>query len=190
MRASLTTANRNAIRTEKKNKMNETIKTETLETEFVSPETCVFFEAANGFLGVTLNGTRYGRVILTRALPLSAPDSYISISDVDKNELGIIRSVADFSETQQTLIKNELSVRYYCPVLSGIESIKEKMGHFYFDVTIGGKKKSFTVRDISKSIRMNDKHVDITDMDGNRYRINDLSAIPKKSRRMLEPYIY
>ena len=64
------------------------------------------------------------------------------------------------------------------------------MGHFYFDVMIGEHKKSFTVKDLSKSVRQNGGHVDITDMDGNRYRIPALSEISPKSRRMIEPYLY
>lgn len=161
-----------------------------MQTQFVTPESCVFFEAANGFLGATINGDRYGRVILIRALPLSDPAQYISIADVSRKELAMIRSVSDFSKAQQKLIESELSLRYFCPTVTQIISIKEKMGHFYFDVRIGEKKKSFTVKDISKSVRLIDGHVDLTDMDGNRYRIRDLSEISPKSRRMLEPYLY
>ena len=161
-----------------------------LKTEFVSPEDCEFFETEYGFLGVTLRGKTYRRVILTRALPLTAPDEYLCISDVDKNEIGIIKNADDFSAEQQTLIRKELSLRYYCPLISEIIGIKEKMGHFYFDVKIGEQKKSFTVRDISKSVRQLDNGVSIIDMDANRYLIPDFSAIPAKSRRMLEPYLY
>ncbi len=167
-----------------------TISPETLKTEYVSPETCVFSKNANGFLAATINGKEYKRVILTRSLPLSFPSDYICISDVEKNEMGIIEHVSDFSSEQQKLINEELECRYYCPVISSIESIKEKMGHFYFDVTIGEYKKSFTVRDFSKSIRQHDDVIDIIDVDGNRFRITDFAAISAKSRRRIEPYLY
>lgn len=163
---------------------------ETLRHEFLSAEDCVFFVSKNGFLGAKIRGEEFRRVILSRALPLSSPDDYICVGDIQKKELGIIEHIADFSEEQRKLIEAELSLRYYCPSIDSIESIKEKMGQFYFDVTIGGKKRSFTVKDISKSIRMNGDGVDITDIDANRYRILKFSAIPSKSRRMLEPYIY
>lgn len=163
---------------------------EALTTEFLTPSECEFFTSPGGFLGAAIRGETHKRVILARALPLTKPGEYICVSDVDKKELGIIERLSDFSEDQRKLMLSELSMRYYCPAIDSIESIKEKMGQFYFDVTIGGKKKSFTVKDISKSIRMAGGGIDITDIDANRYRIRDLGSIPAKSRRKLEPYIY
>ncbi len=162
----------------------------TLATEYVMPETCVFARNKSGFLSVVIGGEEYKRVTLSRALPLSEPSKYISIFDMDNKEIGIIESVEAFSPEQRVLINAELSDRYYCPVITEITSIKEKMGHFYFDVLIGDFKKGFAIKDLTKSIRQVDSAVDLTDIDGNRYRINDFDAINKKSRRRLEPYLY
>lgn len=169
---------------------NNTISPETLRAEYVSPEKCIFSLNPNGFLAAEINGKEYKRVILTRTLPLSLPDEYICISDIEKNEVGIIEKIAEFSPEQQKLINSELSQRYYCPVIDKIETIKEKMGNFYFDVIIGGVKKSFAVKDITKSIRQHGDAIDVTDIDGNRYRITDFNSIEAKSRRKLEPYLY
>lgn len=169
---------------------NNTISPETLRAECVSPEKCVFSLNPNGFLAAEIDGKEFKRVILTRTLPLSLPDEYICISDIEKNEVGIIEKIADFSPEQQKLINSELSQRYYCPVIDKIEAIKEKMGNFYFDVIIGGVKKSFAVKDITKSIRQHGNAIDVTDIDGNRYRIADFNSIEAKSRRKLEPYLY
>lgn len=169
---------------------NNTISPETLRAEYVSPEKCIFSLNPNGFLAAEIDGKEYKRVILTRTLPLSLPDEYICISDIEKNEVGIIEKIAEFSPEQQKLINSELSQRYYCPVIDKIETIKEKMGNFYFDVIIGGVKKSFAVKDITKSIRQHGSAIDVTDIDGNRYRITDFNSIEAKSRRKLEPYLY
>ena len=169
---------------------NNTISPETLRAEYVSPEKCVFSLNPNGFLAAEIDGKEFKRVILTRTLPLSLPDEYICISDIEKNEVGIIEKIADFSPEQQKLINSELSQRYYCPVIDKIETIKEKMGNFYFDVIIGGVKKSFAVKDITKSIRQHGNAIEVTDIDGNRYRIADFNSIEAKSRRKLEPYLY
>lgn len=163
---------------------------ESLRTQYVMPDACVFYRSDAGFLGARINGEAHDRVILKRALPFKDPDRYICITDVEKKELGIIETIKAFSEEQQELIADELRLRYFCPVITEILSIKEKMGHFYFDVKIGDVKKSFTVKDISKNIRAYGDNVDITDVDGNRFRITDFAAISAKSRRKLEPYIY
>ena len=169
---------------------SNTISPETLKAEYVNPEKCIFSVNPSGFLAAEIDGKVYKRVILTRTLPLSLPNEYICISDIEKNEVGIIEKIADFSPEQQKLINSELSQRYYCPVIDKIDSIKEKMGNFYFDVVIGGVKKSFAVKDITKSIRQHGDAIDVTDIDGNRYRITDFDSIEAKSRRKLEPYLY
>ncbi len=166
------------------------ISPETLKTEYVSPEDCVFFTGDGGFTGAEIRGEKHNRVILKRALPFGAPDDYICITDVENKELGIIEHVGAFSQEQQTLIKKELSLRYFIPVITEILSIKEKMGHFYFDATVQGVKKSFTVKDLSKNVRSHGENIDITDIDGNRYRITDFGSIAPRSRRKLEPYLY
>lgn len=160
------------------------------ESIYKSPETCVFRINKNGFLAAEIDGKDYPRVILSRALPMSAPQSFICISDVEKNEIGIIEDTTVFSDEQRKLIDSELEARYFCPVITEITSVKEKMGNLYVDALIGTYKKSFTVKDVTKSIREYNGHIDITDIDGNRYRIENLEAIKRKSRRMLEPYLY
>ena len=166
------------------------ISPETLKTEYVSPAECVFFYVPGGFLGAKIKGEEHKRVILTRAMPLSMPGEYICITDVDKKELGIIESVSTFDDEQRKLIEAELDQRYFCPVITKIKSIREKFGNFYFDVLIGDYKKSFTVKDLSKSIRYHGKGFDLIDVDGNRYTVNDFEKTDSKSRRKLEPYLY
>lgn len=168
----------------------QTISPETLKTEYLGPDKCRFFSSAHGFLGAVINGNEYKRVILSRALPLSQPEKYICIADIDKKELGIIEDVSVFGQEQGDLIRKELSQRYFCPVITKIISVKEKFGNFYFDVMIGDFKKNFTVKNLNKNIRYHGEGFDLIDVDGNRYRIPDFKEISPSSRRKLDPYLY
>ena len=168
----------------------QTISPETLKTEYVKPESCVFKLLPSGFLSADIDGTEYKRVILTRAMPMTLPDKYICISDIEKNEIGIIEDISVFDEGQRELINNELSQRYFCPSITEIKSVTEKFGNFYFDVMIGDYKKNFTVKNLTKNVRYHGDGFDIIDVDGNRYRIDDYNAISKKSRRKIAPYLY
>lgn len=172
------------------NQAENSITPDSLKTEYANPEICKFSLNKNGFLSAEINGTTYNRVILTRALPLNDPDDYICITDTEKHEIAIIEHISDYPEEQQALINDELRQRYFCPDITDIVSIREKMGHFYFDVMIGNFKRAFTVRDLSKNIRTVKNNITLTDVDGNRYMISDLEKINKKSRRKLEPYLY
>lgn len=171
-------------------KNKQTISPDTLKTEYITPSECKFFATEKGFLGAEIKGETYNRVILARAMPLTYPNEYICIADIEKKELGIIENIDIFSDEQKELINKELNQRYFSPVITEIISITEKFGHFYFDVKIGDRKKTFTIKNLSRNIRYHGEGFDLIDVDGNRYRIVDFENIPAKSRRKIEPYLY
>lgn len=160
------------------------------ETRYLDPGSCAFSTGPGGFLAAVIDGEEHKRVIASRALPLTAPEEYICVSDTEKNELGIIKSLDDFDAEQRKLLEDELALRYFCPVIDEIIGVKEKMGHFYFDVTVAGKKKNFTVKDLTKSVRYHGKGFDIIDVDGNRFRVEDYGKISPKSRKKIDAYLY
>ena len=167
------------------------MKTDKLTLNFLPSEDCEFFFNDNGFLIFTLKGEAKGRVKLIKTYPYSLSDEYICVHDLEDNEIGIIRNLNDLSPSSGEAAKRELSNRYYCPTVTAVKSIKERMGHFYFETVVDGKDKSFTVRDITRNLRhASDEALLIFDMDGNRYIIPDLEKIEPKSRRLLEPYLY
>lgn len=167
------------------------MKTIELSLEFLSPEECRFFRNKNGFLTLSLNGKDKGRVKLSRSYPFSKPTEYICISDLEDNEIGILRDINLLDEESAKTAENELNTRYFCPSITEIKAIKEKMGHFYFETKIGDKAKNFTVKNITSNIRfIDDDTLLIFDMDGNRFIMPEFSKTDTKSKRLLEPYLY
>ena len=165
--------------------------TDTLKLECLNPAGISFARNKNGFLVMSLNGEPKGRVKLTRAYPYAMPFSFIGVSDIEDREIGIIKELSELDEESGKLATAELSGRYFCPQITEITSIKERMGSFYFETKVGNREKSFTVKDISRNIRIqSDSCVLIFDVDGNRYEIPDFEKIHKKTRRLLEPYLY
>ncbi len=168
---------------------NETY--EALSLDCLNPSEVKLQRNKNGFLTLILGGENKGRVKLTRAYPYAMPYSYIGLSDIEDGEIGIIKELSELDEGSQSQAKDELDMRYYCPEVSEITSIKEKMGSFYFEIKIGNTKKNFAVKDISRNVRITSENsVLIFDVDGNRYVIPDFDKIRKKTKRLLEPYLY
>lgn len=168
--------------------MNTTNK---LSLEFLSPEKCNFSFNQNNFLIMTLEEESKGRVKLIRTYPYSLTDEYICVHDLEDNEIGIIKTLADLDNDSREACIKELESRYYCPTVTTVKSIKERMGHFYFETIIDGKEKKFTVRDITRNLRYaSENTLLIFDMDGNRYVIPEFEKIEEKSKRLLEPYLY
>ena len=151
---------------------------------------CRFQKNANGFLTAEIDGESACRVKIVCTQPLTRPHEFVSVMSMDDEEKGIIESVSDFEGEQRSLIEEDIKQRYFCPIISEITAIKDKMGNFYFDVIINGKKKNFLVRDLTKNIRQYSNSITIIDTDGNRYQIENINNVPKKSRRKLQPYLY
>ncbi len=162
-----------------------------LSIEFLKPEECIFKFNDNGFLVLTLKGESKGRVKLIRSYPYTLKEEYICVQNLENEEIGILRSLKSLDESSCESCKKELESRYYCPCVTSVKSIKERMGHFYFETIIDGKDKSFTVRDLTRNLRFSSENtLLIFDVDGNRYVIPEYEKIEQKSRRLLEPYLY
>ena len=163
----------------------------TLSLSFLNPQKCSFSYSKNGFLIFSYNNENKGRVKLIRSYPFSLKNEYICVTDLENEEYGIIKDLCELDDASKEAAQKELTERYYCPTVTSVKSIKERMGHFYFDVVIDGKDKSFTVRDLTKNLRFtDDKAILIFDVDGNRYIISDYKGIERKSKRILDPYVY
>ena len=162
-----------------------------LTLEFLDPNKCSFRFNGNNFLIMTYDNEDKGRIKLVRAYPYSLTTEYICVLDSNDAEIGIIKSLADLDEQSKGNCISELERRYYCPTITEVKKIKERMGHFYFETVIDGKVKKFTVKDITRSIRYSSENtLLIFDMEGNRYVIPNFDAIEEKSKRLLEPYLY
>ena len=164
---------------------------EALRLEFTPPERCRFYRNPRGFLAMELDGTDYKRVQLSRAMPITDPTKYVTVTDMDSKEIAVLEDLAALADDARALVEEELGVRYFCPKITQVKSIKEKLGSYYFEVLIGDFEKTVAVSDISKNLKqLEEVRILLTDVDGNRFEIPDVNAIPRKNLRMLEPYLY
>ena len=159
---------------------------------FTPPQACYFYRNERGFLALRINEEDYyKRVQLSRALPFTAPEQYICVTDMDDKEIAVLESLDLMDEATQALLREELGIRYFYPEVTQVKSIKEKMGSYYIELCIGTHEKTIAVKDISKNLKqLGGGRLIVTDVDGNRFAIPNVYEIHKKSLRMLEPYLY
>jgi hypothetical protein len=154
-----------------------------------------FYRTSGGFLGLKYKGEEHKRVSLRRALPMGQPDGYISVADDKNKEIGVIRDVHALLGGQAKLIAEELSRRYYSPTVREIKSVKDKLGYVYMELLVNGPDRAYerncAVKDVNRNIRMVSEDVLIIfDVDGNRYIVESLSGLDKKSLKRIEPYLF
>ena len=134
--------------------------------------------------------TDYDRIFLHRAFPFDHPESYISVQDKDKNEIGMIADLSVFPAETADLMRRELRRKYYAPVLTAIRSIRDKYGYAYCTAETAEGEITFTLKDAARSIvRVDGNRVIITDADGNRYDIPDITKIDRRSYKKIELYL-
>ena len=157
-------------------------------TVWLTPENASFV-LRNGLLYLILDG-KETRVTLRRAFPFDTLWEFISVLNEDEDELGIVRDITLFAETEQTILREELERRYYSPKILKILAFKERYGFSHWRVLTAEGEMRFTLHDTYKSlVRVSEKRVLLLDVDGNRFEIPDLTALDKKSYRKIELYL-
>jgi len=158
------------------------------EIRYLNPDEIILRKTEGGFLALQIGDSeKYDRVNLYRAFPFSKENEFISVRDSEGKEIGILRSLDDFSGEKRALLLGELNRRYFTPIIERIHSIKEEFGYVYWDVKTDAGYRRFTIkRDENSVINIDGKRVLIIDVDGNRFEIPDVEALDAKSYKKIE----
>ena len=159
-------------------------------------KTNAFFYKKDGFISMDLQNKdgekqNFSRVFLHRAFPFDLLWQYISVLDEDGVEIGIVYDIKDFEEETVILLKTEIERKYYQPVIVNIVSLKERYGFSYWTVKTSDKREvSFTMQDTFRNIiRVGEDKAVLMDVDGNRFVIESISLLDRKSYRKIELYL-
>lgn len=151
-----------------------------------------FAKTKGGFLSLDCKGTHYDRVRASRLFPFSDADRYLSIREYGNGdkEIGIIEDLASMSEESQKLIREQLELYYFTPVISRIMSIKDEYGYAYFHVMTDKGECRFAINMGASAVaKLSDTRLIIQDVDENRFEIKDVDQLTKKERRMLDLFL-
>ena len=149
------------------------------------------FSMKNGFLFMACpKDAEPRRVLLHRDFPFDHPWSYISVLSTENMELAFLQNVDLFDGEEKEIIVRELERKYYTPSIKKILSVKDRFGFSYWDVETESGKVTFTLQDTFKSIsRAGDNKLFFSDVDGNRFVIEDIEALDRKSHKKIELYL-
>ncbi len=153
-----------------------------------APENAIFY-LKNDFLHIKTDSYE-GRAHLCREFPFELEWEFISVMNEEQAEVGIIKATSLFAGAGEELLRTELSRRYYAPVIDKIISVKERYGFSYWRVHTAEGNVSFTLHDTYRSIiRAGEGRVILMDVDGNRFEIENVEALDRKSYKKIELYL-
>ncbi len=161
------------------------------ELKYLTNENTEFDVTPNGFVTARFDKEgSFERVHLSRVFPHDLTEDYISVTDKDGNEHGIIRSLKDFDTETAAKLRGELERKYFSAKIVKITAVEERFGNSVWSVMTDKGMRIMSLRDTFKSIiRIGDDRAIIIDEDANRYEIESLSALDRNSFRRIELYL-
>jgi len=165
---------------------------ELMEMRFLTSENAIFSRTEGGFLSLNANHREYSRVGIYLTFPLTNPEEFISIREADEKakEIGLIESLSSLAADQQEMIREQIRLRYFMPVITKILDIKDEYGYAYWHVMTSFGACRFTTQMSGDAvISLSDSRLMVTDIDGNRYEIPDFYQLGVMERKKLDLFI-
>lgn len=171
---------------------------ELLEMRFLNGENAVFSRTDGGFVSLKTKDTEgrpskeYARVGVYLTFPLTNPEEFISIREADEKakEIGMIEKLSALSKDQQEMLREQIKLRYFMPVITKVLDIKDEYGYAYWNVTTTFGSCRFTTQMSGDAvIHLSDSRLLVTDIDGNRYEIPDFYQLGVMERKKLDLFI-
>ena len=128
------------------------------------------------------NEACYLRVVVRRLMPLSKPDSYISLAADEDTEIGILVNPSELAHESLEILQEELDKRYFTPTIRKVYRVKEQFGIHEWEVETERGRVTFSVRGLNQNIKqVPPARLFVTDVRGNRYDIPDYRELDAES---------
>ncbi len=136
------------------------------------------------------DGRVFDDVEVRRLFPISRRDSYISLIDKDEKEIAMIRSYDDLSPESAGAVKACFNDYYLIPVIKSISECNDKTGMLKITAETDHGSVTFRVRNRHNDMKIYDgERVIIRDSNDNRYEIECLSDLDKKSYLLIASFL-
>lgn len=165
---------------------------ELLEMRFLNKENATFSRTAGGFIALKTKDKEYDRVGVYLTFPLTNPEEFISIREADEKarEIGMVEKLTDLEKEQQEMLREQIKLRYFRPVITKVLDVKDEYGYAYWNVVTSFGACRFTTHMGGDAvIHLSDSRLLVTDIDGNRYEIPDFFQLSVIERKKLDLFI-
>ena len=131
-------------------------------------------------------GETYEDLEPRRLFPMSGLKRYITLLDSDLKEKAIIRNLEQLDPDSRKAIEDCLTEYYMIPKIIEMIDITEKFGVLTWTCRTDRGVRSFRIRNRHSDVKMLfDGRVLVRDSNDNRYEIEDVKKLDKKSQKIL-----
>lgn len=145
---------------------------------------------AHGRLLLTLaDGSEHAGVVPVRAFPIGAPDEGLSLVSAAGRELAWVDRLADLPPAQRTLVEEELAAREFVPEIRRLVSVSSFSTPSTWTVDTDRGATRFVLKGEEDIRRIGHGTLLIADSQGLQFRVADLLALDRHSKRLLERFL-
>lgn len=146
---------------------------------------------AHGRLELVLEGSILPEEVTpVRAFPIAAPDEGLSLVGGDGHELLWVPRLAQLPAEARALIEEELAVREFVPVIEKIHGVSSFSVPSTWELQTDRGPARLQLKAEEDIRRLQGRtHLLIASADGVQYRVRDVAALDKHSRKLLERFL-
>lgn len=135
------------------------------------------------------DGMRHVGVLPVRAFPLSAPDDGLSLVGSDGRELVWVDRVDALPEPVRALLAHELAARDFAPTLLKLHKVSSFGVPSTWSIATDRGETSFVLKAEEDIRRLDGGALLIASAHGVQFRIHDVKALDRGSRKLLERFL-
>ncbi|WP_419885549.1 DUF1854 domain-containing protein [Paenibacillus sp. B-A-8] len=157
------------------------------EINIFEPGAISFSRSQGGVFQGVVEGKVYEELILFRIFPFQYNTQYISVRNSKSEEIGVIRDIDQLDEESRGEVDKELQLRYFLPVVTRIDSIKQKADMWIWELQTNLGQTRIVMRNLHEHMQYPSLHrIILTDVNGKRCEIRDYSTLDAQSRNKLK----
>ncbi|CAM3205377.1 DUF1854 domain-containing protein [Paenibacillus taichungensis] len=161
------------------------------DMHYLTEDNVVFHKTEGQMLAVTVGDETHSAVYVHCSFPHTNKHMFLSVRTLENREIGMIRRLSDFSDNTQQLLEEQLQIRYFTPEIRKVITVNEEFGYSYWETETSAGLCRFTVRGGGGNVKLvSPDRLLVTDVDGNRFVIPNISKLQDKEFRMVELCMY
>lgn len=133
------------------------------------------------------------QIVIGHALsvfPISSRAAFVSLRDLAGDEICVIERPHELDPVSHHVVAEELERSYFLPRIEEIFSVTDDLNVITWSVFTDKGPRTFEVRNPRKNVRsVGAGRYIVRDVDGNRYDIPRLAALPPKSQTLIREFV-
>lgn len=134
-------------------------------------------------------GKLHEGVVPVRAFPIAAPDEGLSLLSAEGHELAWVDRLSDLPAAQRALVDEELAGREFVPEIRRLRGVSSFSTPSTWSVDTDRGATRFVLKGEEDIRRVGRSTLLIADSQGLQFRVPDMLALDRHSRRLLERFL-